>query len=262
MHRIATMHLMQKSSTHAITVGEESAPNRVLIIHGYTGGPDEFLDLATVLSTRLNAQAHVPLLPGHGTSEEDLLNFSFDDLLKAATQHAQKSREAGGYFFMVGHSLGAHLALLAATEFSPTAAALTVMPYHLRPPFSIPGMELYAKSKTFWDKQLSPQELEDRKDQCYYPRMPGIALEMLKNANRRVEKIIKQITVPLITIHNYEDPTCYASGGEELLRLSGKNPHNTAIILNRKEHGLFYGEGKEDPVERIANFFESVLKRM
>ena len=250
---------MQKMHTSSIRVGDSRAHNNILIIHGYTGSPDEFQDLAHELARRLDAHVHVPLLPGHGTSEEDLCTYTFDDLLKAVREHVREMAATGKPFALVGHSLGAHLALLVADAFPPVAAVLTVMPYRLRPPFSLPGMEFYARIQKFWDKQLTKKEIRDRENLFYYHRMPGTTLGMLKNANRRVESILSNLTFPICTIHNHEDPTSYAEGGEEIIRKSGGNTKSSVITLDRKEHGLFYGEGKEVAVEKIAAFLENVM---
>ncbi len=249
---------MPKSST-AIEMGDENAARRVVIIHGYTGSPDEFAETARVLAARLEAQVSVPLLPGHGTQVEDLLSYTLDDLIAYTRTHIEKVAASGKPLLLIGHSLGANLALLAGRNISPSAFVLTVMPYLLRPPFSIPGMDLYARRKKLWDKPISDTERSQRAHLFFYEKMPGIALGILKEANRRVHEIRPHIPCPILTIQNTEDPTCYPESGSELLAEIGHHPASKSIVLERKEHGLFYGPDHELVIEHIAQFLENAL---
>lgn len=242
------------TSSVALNVGRDDAPRHVLILHGYTGSPDEFRELARALSERLDARVHVPLLPGHGTSEEDLLRFSLEDLCSATEQHVRKIAETGKPFALIGHSLGGHFALLAAARYSPVAAVVSVMPYALRPPFSIPGMDMYARTKTFWDKPLSKKEIEERKEHFYYKRMPGVALGYTKELNRRLAAIAPRLAFPIFAIGNREDPLTQPTNTDDLLAITGKNPRNRSLVFDKKEHGVFYGEGHTEVVMAIADF--------
>src|SRR5215510_1181023 len=62
------------NGTTSFVAGSIHAPRRIVIFHGYTGSPDEFKDLAGHLASALEAYVTVPLLPGHGTVQTDLLS--------------------------------------------------------------------------------------------------------------------------------------------------------------------------------------------
>jgi len=242
----------------SFSVGRRDAPRNVLVFHGYTGSPDEFHELADTLATKLDAHVTVPLFPGHGTTVDDLARFTLDELVTFALAETKKIAGEGKPFAIVGHSFGGHFALLSGAKYKPTAAVITVMPYELRPPFSIPGMDIYARTKAFWDKPLPPKEVEERKTYFYYKSMPGAALGYLKDANRRVSAIASQLTFPILAISNREDPMSYPEGIERLLTIA-PNKRNKTIILEKKEHGLFYGPRRDEVIADIATFLEKQM---
>lgn len=242
-----------------ITAGEASAPNRVVILHGYTGSPDEFRDFAAELATRTNAYVTAPLLPGHGTDVNDLLPLWFDDIYAAAREHVREAAASGKPLVIIGHSFGGYLALLAAAEFPPKAIVITVMPYHLRFPLNIPFMSYILRLKYLWEKKLSDKEMSERVGKFYYKHMPGKALWLLLEGKERVNKILKSITAPMLTVHGNTDGIAWPDSGNAVLEQTARNPHNKAVILDNKSHGIFYGDGRSDVQALILQFVETEL---
>src|SRR4051812_30417952 len=136
--------------TSAVAAGDPAASRRIVIIHGYTGSPDEFREFAEVLSHRLGAYVTIPLLPGHGNEVSDLYPLRFDDLLEYVRAHVREATQGGAKLALIGHSFGAYLATLAAHEFSASALVLTVVPYSLKFPLWIPGIATFARMKHSW----------------------------------------------------------------------------------------------------------------
>ncbi len=248
---------MMRSSP--ITAGYPSAPNRVVILHGYTGSPDEFRDFAGDLAQRLNAYVTAPLLPGHGTDINDLLPLWFDDIYKAARDHVSEAASSGKPLVIIGHSFSGYLALLCAAEFPPAALVITVMPYHLRFLMNLPFMSHLLRLKLLWDKKISEQEKQERLGKFYYHYMPGKALWLLLEGRERVEKILKNITAPILTVHGNNDSLSLPDSGSILLEKTGRHPRNKAVILDNKSHGIFYGEGRADVQALILQFLETEL---
>lgn len=242
-----------------ISAGDPSAPIRVVILHGYTGSPDEFRDFAHDLATRLHAYVTAPLLPGHGTNIHDLLPLSFDDIYTAAREHVREAHASGKPLVIIGHSFSGYLALLSAAEFPVAALVITVMPYHLRFPLNLPFMSYILRLKQLWEKKLSEKELQDRVGKFYYQYMPGKALWLLLEGRERVEKILRTIAAPILTVHGNSDSLALPDSGNMLLEKTGRNPHNKAVILDNKSHGIFYGEGRADVQAIIEQFLETEL---
>jgi carboxylesterase len=242
-----------------ITAGDPSAPRRVVILHGYTGSPDEFRDFAGHLATRLEAYVTAPLLPGHGTEINDLVHLSFDDIYTAAREHVREAYQSGKPLIIIGHSFSGYLSLLCAHEFPPAALVITVMPYHLRFPLSLPLMSHILRQKLLWDKKLSEQETQERLGKFYYKHMPGKALWLLLEGKQRADKILKSITAPMLAIHGTNDAMAHPDSGRLLIEKTGRHPRSKSVVLDNKSHGIFYGNGREDVQALILQFLETEL---
>lgn len=83
----------------------------VVLLHGLTGTPSIFAELAAALAG-VGAATEAPLLPGHGTSPADLATKRWADWEEAATAALARVREAAGAapVVVVGHSMGGSLA--------------------------------------------------------------------------------------------------------------------------------------------------------
>ncbi|MDQ3108151.1 MAG: hypothetical protein M3Q68_10155, partial [Actinomycetota bacterium] len=57
----------------------------VLVVHGFTGNPQSMRGLAQAFAAA-GFTVELPLLPGHGTSVDDMLTTSWDDWSAAAEQ--------------------------------------------------------------------------------------------------------------------------------------------------------------------------------
>ncbi|MEY2570753.1 MAG: carboxylesterase, partial [Acidimicrobiaceae bacterium] len=76
--------------TAAIIPGAEpesidGGPDGALVLHGFTGNPNSMRGIAHALAAEGFA-VELPLLPGHGTSVEDMIPTGFPDWLGAAEE--------------------------------------------------------------------------------------------------------------------------------------------------------------------------------
>ncbi len=242
-----------------IAAGDPQAPHRVVILHGYTGSPDEFRDFANELAKRFDAYVTAPLLPGHGTDVNDLLHLWFDDIYDAAREHVREAAESGKPLIILGHSFSGYLSLLLASEFPTAALVITVMPYHLRFPLNLPAMSYLLRLKLLWDKKLSDQEMQERIGKFYYKHMPGKALWLLLEGKQRADKVLKSVTCPILTIHGTNDSMAHPDSGHMMIEKTARHPRSKSVILDNKSHGIFYGDGREDVQVLIMQFLETEL---
>lgn len=82
----------------------------VLLIHGFEGSPFEMKELADYLSN-LDFNIVAPLLPGHGTSVDDLIKTDFSDWYSHIEKDFLKLRSVCSNVYVIGISLGGLLAL-------------------------------------------------------------------------------------------------------------------------------------------------------
>lgn len=84
-------------------------PDACLLLHGLTGSPAEVRPVGEALA-EAGLRAVGPLLPGHGTSPEDLCTVSRGDLIRAA-ESALLSLRGARRIYLCGLSAGALLAI-------------------------------------------------------------------------------------------------------------------------------------------------------
>ncbi len=243
----------------SFATGDPQSNIRVVIFHGYTGSTDEFEPLAQELASALDAHVSIPLLPGHGTHESDLLHYRYEDFVNFARLRVEQERAKAAKLVIIGHSFGGYLASECAAEFKADALVLTVMPFLLRFPLNFPGLAWLMRRKSLWDKKVPLQERIERMGLFYYRHMPGIALTLLNEGINRTRTALPKVRCPMLTINTTEDPLTYNESGRELLACSDKNPQSRTLLVERKEHGLFYGKGREEVVEEIVMFVREAL---
>ncbi|MEI7859855.1 MAG: alpha/beta fold hydrolase [Acidimicrobiales bacterium] len=82
--------------------------NGVLVLHGFTGNPQSMRPLAVALADA-GFTVELPLLPGHGTSLEDMVPTRWDDWSGAAEAHFQALAARCDQVAVVGLSMGGAL---------------------------------------------------------------------------------------------------------------------------------------------------------
>ncbi|MGA2641252.1 MAG: alpha/beta fold hydrolase [Spirochaetia bacterium] len=98
----------------------------VLLLHGFTGTPRDIARMADHLQSTGFAVS-VPRLPGHGTNGTDFLQTDCHDWLRAAADAWLDLRARCEIIHIVGHSMGAVLAVLLASHF-PAARLVLLAP--------------------------------------------------------------------------------------------------------------------------------------
>lgn len=107
-----------------------------VVLHGYGGDSTDVAGLAHGLAERLGARITTPDLPGHGTSTEAL------SLVSAQNALGRLGHDLGQIDFVVGHSLGARLAML--------------LPARARVLISMPGEPIFSGSRRDMIRVLRP----------------------------------------------------------------------------------------------------------
>lgn len=241
-------------------VGRCDAAHRILWVHGYTGSPDAFIRTAERLAHELDAHVLAPLLPGHGTVETRLLRHSFEEFYSSARYFARTLYCKRKPFAYLGYSFGGYIASLLAEEFNPNALVLALTPYSLRFPFWIPGVAPFLNLRGFWDKYLTREDIRVRKGTFYYPRLPGKSLSLIHEGNARLEAILPKLQMPILTLHNSDDPLAAPDSGTRIARRH-QNPKDEVHVFPGGRHALFFRPEKELEEKILIAFLKKQLKR-
>ncbi len=103
-------------------------PHGALVLHGFTGSPVSMRPLAEALAAAGFA-VELPLLPGHGTSVEDMQATNWPDWVAAAEDaYAALAARVSGRVVVVGLSMGGALACLLASRHPEIAGLVAINP--------------------------------------------------------------------------------------------------------------------------------------
>jgi carboxylesterase len=128
---------MSASEGHAVLPGAEpfsapGGPHGALVLHGFTGSPQSMRGLATACAAAGFA-VELPLLPGHGTTVEDMATTGWDDWVATAEAAYQDLAARCDRVVVAGLSMGGTLtAWLAAAH--PEIAGIVVINPAIDPP--------------------------------------------------------------------------------------------------------------------------------
>lgn len=224
-----------------------------LLIHGYTGSPTDFNNLASYLHKKFDANVRIPLLKGHGTKIEDLDNLGYEDFLEQVEEELKKDLAKGRKIVLGGYSFGGMLALYLASKYPVEGVVDIVTPYSLKWYFNIPLIFLLIKMKKYWKKHITEKERTLRKNAFRYEQMHSNGIFIIKKMNSLLKKSLRRITCPSLTIHAYGDVFSTSYTGEEINRDIGSQIKKL-IIFNAHGHQLFYSNITKHLYHEVSDF--------
>jgi len=182
-----------------------SGPTGMLLIHGFTGSPPEMRPVGEYLHAR-GLTVSAPLLPGHGTSVEDMNRCQWIDWTDHAEEALLDLQAQCQDVFVAGLSMGSlitiHLAachdLQGAILYSPAVKVAEPL-IHLAPLLKhlIPQR---AKSD---ESDYADPAAEQRT--WSYEDYPSHAAHELLKLMRRARRMLPDVTCPLLIVHSTGD---------------------------------------------------------
>jgi len=227
-----------------------------LLIHGLTGTPEEVHPLGEHLA-RLGYATEAPMLPGHGTSVDDLRRVTWRDwyagVLSAWDRLGERTSERR---FVAGVSMGALLSLHLAHERADEVAGAALL---------APALTLRAQSRAehaVWLSRLPwlPRALEildkgkGRRTSKSYSQVAMRAVGELVRLQRTVRAELSEIRVPTLILEGGEDLTVAVGTGEVIERALGATVKRR-LLYPTSFHILTEGDNASAVVNEIAAFF-------
>jgi len=182
-------------------------PDGALVLHGFTGNPQSMRGLAEALAGAGFA-VELPLLPGHGTSIEDMLPSRWDDWSEVAdgayTELAGRCRRV----VVVGLSMGGTLAIWLTTH-HPEIAGLVAINAAVDPP-----------AESFLDMMRTMVEQG-------HDRMPAVGGDIAKPDTEELGAYDATPIAPLLS---------FVEQGEDLFPRLGEITCPVLIITSTNDH--------------------------
>jgi carboxylesterase len=230
----------------------------VLLLHGFTGSPLEMRLVGDYLHER-GFTVFAPLLPGHGTSADDLNESEWTDWVDCAEEALVETRSRCERVFVGGLSMGSlltvylagHYALPGAALYSP-ALKVTNRLIHLSPvlKYLIPNKP---KSKR---SDLTDPEAIHRK--WSYDAFPSFGAHELLKLKRRARRLLPQVTCPLLIIHSTGDETIHPNSAELTCERAG-SADKKLITLQGSGHVITVDSEWRTVAEETCRFIQTHL---
>lgn len=226
----------------------------VLLSHGFTGSPASMRPWAEYLATQ-GYGVEVPLLPGHGTSWQEMNATGWADWHGAVEATFNRMRAEYDVVVVAGLSMGGALALRIAADHPDDVAAVVLV----NPGINSTNKQLLALPVLKLLLPSMPAITNDIKkpggDECGYDRTPLKALSSMLGGWRGVRADLSKVKAPVQVFRSVDDHVLDPSSVE----LITQHVPNTSVTLL---HDSFHVATIDNDAPRIyadsAQFIRSV----
>ncbi|MFX0138960.1 MAG: alpha/beta hydrolase [Candidatus Hodarchaeota archaeon] len=184
----------------------------VLMIHGGGGGTcADLKPLAEDINRKIGCTIHVPLLPGYGTTPEDLMHTTIPEWKEKLDIELKSLRKKCEKVFVGGHSFGGILTLILASKYDLEGiftinAALGINMFALGLKglaiFLIPLVRLFKKYNAVDSETLKK---ETKGKWIGYDKIPLNLVPKVKKLMKEAKKSLHKIECPVILFQGRKD---------------------------------------------------------
>ena len=262
-------HITPRNSETGIIIGAEArdlgppdSQGAVLLVHGYAGAGNNFNYLPDRLAIQ-GWRVRVMRIPGHGTSPRDLEHQTYENIYDAVFSEVDTLLKYHKKVILVGHSMGATLCTLAASERQVDGLVLGA-PY-----FGITFKWFYVLKPRTWSLLLGPalrwaykgklfchiNNKEVRDKIILYTWLPIKSAKILFKLSDLAEKkgILGKVTCPVLFIHSQGDNAASIKAAEKAFKAIGSE-EKYSIRLKTSHHHIFWDYEHEEVIEEIVEF--------
>jgi carboxylesterase len=176
----------------------------VLLCHGFTGSPQSLRSWAGFLA-EAGLSVSLPLLPGHGTSWQEMNHTTSGDWLAAAEAALAELRGRCDEVFVMGLSMGGCLALRLAETHGPDVRGLVLVNPSLAPDTKLflvaPVLKHVIRSMPAIGNDIKkPGNVE-----LSYDRVPAVAAASLPRLWKATARDLPQVSQPVLVYRSTVD---------------------------------------------------------
>jgi carboxylesterase len=236
---------------------EGDGPHGALVIHGFTGNPDSMRGLADALAAG-GFHVEMPLLPGHGTSVEDMVGTRWADWVGEAEAAYQRIAARSDKVVVAGLSMGGTLTLRLGAEHPEIAGLVCVNPatQPLQPELSEAVREMVAGGMEVMPGIGSDIADPDAKEKAY-PETPLRAiLSFADDGLAEIANEYPNMKIPLLLLNSPQDHVVPPEQGDYLAEHYGAPVER--ITLERSYHVATQDYDKELIFDAAVDFAKRV----
>lgn len=249
------------------SMGPIDAQIACVAVHGFTGSPYEMSPFAERLASR-GVYVDVPLLPGHGTSVEDMSRTSFPDWVAGAEAAYLGLAARHRRTFVLGFSMGGLIALMLASRHHVDGLVVVSAPLRIRDPRA-PFLPLIALVRKYEPPAppASPAEMgvEERRT-VSYSQKPVACIQSLIRLMQAVKAETPHVEAPLLAAYGAHDRTAPPEDGQWIIDHAGRGAGTDAcrdaasgalrrlVVLENSDHFGMLGPDRDTLFGEIEAF--------
>ncbi|MBA2392342.1 MAG: alpha/beta fold hydrolase [Ktedonobacteraceae bacterium] len=198
--------IMQGAEPISITDGTRGG---VLLLHGYTATVQQVRDWALAFA-QAGYAVEAPLLPGHGTSVDEMVSTTWSDYMRSADESYRKLAARHQHILVGGLCLGGNIAASLAMKYPTETAGLIV----INSPFKSPGngnpevwKQILGTGKQFFTWSTAPKFVEDPQAPAVlsYNKVPIAPMTSLYDALTEQRQRLNEIRCPVLVFTSLHD---------------------------------------------------------
>ncbi|HHH42379.1 MAG TPA: alpha/beta fold hydrolase [Chloroflexi bacterium] len=232
----------------------EGGPVGVLLIHGFTGSPPEMRLIGDTLHER-GFTVSGPLLPGHGTTVQEMNRCRWTDWTGHVEQALADLQDRCETVFVGGLSMGSLLTLYLAAHHPELAGAILYSPAVIvadRLIYLTPVLKyLIPTQPKSGESDLTDPQADLRL--WSYDENPVFAAHELLKLIRRVRRLLPRVTCPLLILHSTRDQAIHPRSARYTYERVGSKDKEL-VTLHNSGHCITVDTEWEDVAERTYRF--------
>jgi carboxylesterase len=242
--------------SHPITLPGTNG-NGVLLLHGFTGNPDVFRELAANLN-EAGYTVRAPLIAGHGTTPQELSETTWNDWYDSAEESFQDLQKETKKQFIVGASFGSCLACILASNHQVAGLVTIGYPRWIRHDFTArlaTGLLRLFGVRYFKKKiRLNDNTLLVGAPGGNYPIIPIVSLSNFFHLKGVVsEQALSKIKSPLLIIQSTRDGLVLPKSGFHLFSRASSE-HKQLLWISEPHHRLHVGKERHTIYTNLREF--------
>ncbi len=231
-------------------------PNGVLVLHGFTGNPQSMRGLAEAFAAA-GFSVELPLLPGHGTSIDDMLETGWTDWSGAAEMAFCELESRCEKVVVAGLSMGGTLATWLAARHPDVAGLVAVNPA-VEPAGEalVDILRQTLEQGTTVMPAIGNDVADPDQKELAYEGMPVAPLLTLLEAQSELAPMLADITCPTLLVTSRNDHVVPPTNSDYLAeRVTGPVER---VFLDRSFHVATLDYDRADIESRSVAFAQSV----
>ena len=227
-------------------------PVGALFCHGFTSSPQNMRLLADHLAER-DIAIRAPLLPGHGTTWQDLNTKRTEDWIGAAEKAFHDLAAECDEVFLVGLSFGGALALDLAARYPDAITGIVTLAgfVETKDPRRLlaPVIRRVLKSLPSVGNDIADPDLRE----IVYDRFPTSAAHFMLKQVKRARLGLPAVTAPILVMHGRHDSTVPPFNAQ-LIHDTVSSTDKELVWLERSKHVITLDHDRAELFDRTYRF--------